>query len=437
MIREPMILVATSDLAGKVRGKAFPVADWGRREARGVGWTPTNVQITCFDLIAETPYGALGDLLLVPDPDTRVEVDFADGGTPENFVLGDIVTLDGAPWECCTRGILKKALDRLETVAGLRLKAAFEHEFHIKAQHYALGEAYTLNGYRAQAPFGETLMAALRAAGLEPDTLMKEYGAGQYEVTVGPSIGVRAADEAVILREVTRATAGRFDQAASFTPIRDPAGVGNGVHIHMSLIDWDGTPRSYDPNGLNGLSEVAGAFAAGVLKYLDAFIALTAPSAISYERLTPHRWSAPFNNLGLRDREAALRICPVTGRHPDAVADQFNFEFRAGDAAASPYLALAAIVHAGVQGIEEGLATPEATEEDLSLLAAAELQRRGYVRVPETLSQALDRFSESETVGQWFDGRFRDVYRAHKQGELSYVKDLPPERVYQLYEAVY
>ena len=189
MKRESMIAAVTSDIAGKVRGKAFPVSHWEKRLKRGVGWTPTNVQITCFDAIADSPYGALGDLLLVPDPDARVEVDFGDDSVPERFALGDILSLEGEPWECCTRSILKKALARLEGVGGVALKAAFEHEFHIMASQYAVGEAYTLSGYRAMAGFGETLMAALHTAGLSPDTLMKEYGAGQYEVTVDPSIG--------------------------------------------------------------------------------------------------------------------------------------------------------------------------------------------------------------------------------------------------------
>ncbi len=437
MMREPLIAAVTSDIAGKVRGKAFPVSQWEKRRKRGVGWTPTNVQITCFDAIAESPYGALGDLLLVPDADARVEVDFGDDGVPERFAFGDIVSLEGEPWECCTRAILKKALGRLEQAAGVRLKAAFEHEFHIMAPQYGVGEAYTLSGYRAQAGFGETLMAALRAAGLSPDTLMKEYGAGQYEVTVDPAMGVRAADEAAILRELTRATAIRCGEAASFTPIRDPSGVGNGVHIHMSLMNADGSPATYDPGGPHGLSATAGAFVAGILKYLDAIVALTAPSAISYERLTPHRWSAAYNNLGFRDREASVRICPVTSRDPAAIASQYNIEFRAADAAASPHLALAAIVHAGVQGIEEGLPSPEATEEDLSLLDADALVARGYVRLPQSLPQALARFMGSDVVGTWFDGDFLGIYHAHKQGELAYLEDLPPQQRYEVYEAVY
>ena len=414
VIREPMIFVATSDFSGKMRGKAFPASDWERRTKRGVGWTPTNVQITCFDHIAESPYGALGDLLLIPDADARMQVDFGDGGPPEDFAFGDIVWLDGAPWECCTRSILKQALARLRDQAGLEVIAAFEHEFQLSAGKRPRGDGYTFAGYRANAAFGETVMAALNGAGLTADTFMKEYGPDQYEVTIAPESALRAADGAAGLRELVRAAALRCDEQASFTPIRDPATVGNGVHLHLSLRDSAGDPATYDAEGPSGLSTEAGAFIAGVLKYLDQMIALTAPSAISYMRLTPHRWSAAFNNMGLRDREAAVRICPTTAKDPEDVARQFNFEYRAADAAASPHLALAAIVHAGAQGIEENLPAPEATEEDLSLLEPDALQERGFIRLPQTLDEALDRLSDSATV-RGFEPPRTVVHRPRKR----------------------
>ena len=91
MIREKMIFVATSDIAGKLRGKAFPAVDIDKRLRRGVGWTPTNVQITCFDAIAESPYGALGDLLLVPDPNTEVKLDFMDGEPADRVAIRRLI----------------------------------------------------------------------------------------------------------------------------------------------------------------------------------------------------------------------------------------------------------------------------------------------------------------------------------------------------------
>ena len=185
------------------------------------------------------------------------------------------------------------------------------------------------------------------------------------------------------------------------------------------------------------MSEITAAFAAGVLKYLDAILALTAPAAISYERRTPHRWSAAYNNLGFRDREASLRVCPVTAKDPLAIARQFNLEYRAADAAACPHLALAAIVHAGVQGIEENLAAPQPTEEDLSLLSTQELTQRGFIRLPDTLDTALERLADSEQVRNWFPEPFVPVYEAHKRSELEYLADMDTEARCAAYEASY
>ncbi|HHI69356.1 MAG TPA: glutamine synthetase [Rhodobacteraceae bacterium] len=437
MIKNPLVFAATSDIAGKVRGKAFPLSDLEKRLQKGVGWTPTNVMITCFDAIADSPFGALGDLLLIPDPDTNVELDFDDGGPVERFMLGDITDLDGKPWGYCTRSILKAALARLKAAGGVNLVSAFEHEFQFKTGGAQPGGAYTLSGFSQRREFGEALMAALEKGGLKPDTFMKEYGANQYEVTNGPGHGVQSADSAVILREVTRMTAKRLGEEVTFTPIRDPAGVGNGVHIHISFLDESGKPTTYDENGVAGMSSLTASFIAGVLKYLDSIIALTAPSDVSYLRLTPHRWSAAFNNLGFRDREASVRICPVTATDPSGIAHQYNFEYRAADAAASPHLALAAIIHAGTQGIEDALPAPAVTEEDLAALSPEELEQRGYVRLPETLESALQRFEGNETVCSWFPEGFAPVYAAHKRGELAYLKDKDTAERCAAYEEIY
>ena len=114
MKREEMVLACCSDLAGKVRGKAFSASEFDKRLRRGVGWTPTNVQITCFDTIAESPFGSLGDLVLIPDPATRVRVALGDTEPVEHFVVGNIRHTSGEPWEFCTRSILQGALERLE-----------------------------------------------------------------------------------------------------------------------------------------------------------------------------------------------------------------------------------------------------------------------------------------------------------------------------------
>jgi len=437
MIREEIVMVCAPDISGQVRGKSFPLADLERRSRRGIGWVPTNVQITTFNSIADSPFGSLGDLLMVPDPDTEVRVDFGDDSPSEHFFLGNILYTDGSPWECCLRGRLAEALDALRAETGLELNSAFELEFQFLEESTNYGPGFGLTGLRKKKHFGEVYLAALREAGVEPDSFLREWGDQQYEVTIHPQLGIKAADHALAIRELARATAERLNDPITFTPIRDINGAGNGVHIHISLVDEAGKPATYDAARTGGLSEIAGQFVAGILHHLPDITALVAPSQISYARLTPHRWSAPFNNLGFRDREAAVRICPVAELPGMDVAKQYNFEFRVGDSAASPHLQLAALVFAGLDGVRNRMEPPAPSEEDLSLLSSGELEKRGIVRLPETLSEALDRLERSDAVASWFGELFQDVYVKHKRGELAFLDGKTFEEACRLYEQVY
>jgi len=402
MHREPLIMVCTCEIAGRVRGKGFPARELPSRMTRGVGWVPTNTMISAFGPIYETPFGTTGDLILTPDANTEVKVDFGDDSAPEHFFLGDIKHLDGTPWECCPRFFLSRALDALHTACGLSLFSAFEHEFVYTGVEEIPGSPYSLDAYRRQGIFGEALTAALRSAGVEPDSFLPEYGARQYEITCAPAAGVRAADHAVIVREIARATAARLGQRAIFAPILDPAAVGNGVHIHFSFRDADGRPCMHDPAGVFGLSPVARHFVAGVLHHLPALCAVTAPSAVSYFRLRPNRWAPTHATLAERDRGASLRICPLLTTPGADPAKQFNVEYRPADAAASPYLALGAMVWAGVDGIRREFSLPE---DDGPAL-------------PTSLGEALDALEATAAATEWFGATYLSAYLMHKRGEL-------------------
>ena len=110
-------------------------------------------------------------------------------------------------------------------------------------------------------------------------------------MTVAPTEGVRAADEAVIVREMARAVAERLGHRAIFAPMLTPQGIGNGTHIHFSLVGEQGRPIVHEPAEPYELSATAAQFAAGVLAHMPAIAAVTAPSVASYYRLTPNRWA--------------------------------------------------------------------------------------------------------------------------------------------------
>src|SRR6266446_1650335 len=126
MIGEELIFVATCDIAGLARGKGFPTRELPLRLVKGVGWTGSNLMMSPFGPIWDTPFGTAGDFMIVPDPAAEVRVDFADGSAIEHFFLGDICNTDGSAWECCPRDFLRRAVRELDEAAGLRLNAAFE-----------------------------------------------------------------------------------------------------------------------------------------------------------------------------------------------------------------------------------------------------------------------------------------------------------------------
>lgn len=436
MKREEIVMLCTSDLAGQVRGKGFPASDLEQRLRKGIGWTPSNSMITAHGSIAPSPWGPFGDTVLLPDPSTHIRVDFGPDHAAENFIMGDICNLDGSPWPVCPRSFLKRVIVAIEERHGLRVRAAFEHEFIYDGIDEMPNGSYALDTFRRQDLFAETYLGALKAAGLDLDTFMPEFGPMQYEVTVGPTVGVACADQAIAVREIARAVATRLGRRASFTPILRPDAVGNGVHVHFSLLDAvSGKPVNHDPRHKNGLSGAAGSFIAGLLKKMPAIVAMTAAASISYLRLAPNRWSAAYNNLGDRDREAGVRICPVFA---DAdISKQYHFEFRAADAAASPYLVLGAILAAGLHGLDTKMPIAEVCEGAPQNLPQADLDRLGIMRLPQSLDEALDTFETDTDLNDIIGTDLKQAYLAHKRFEAGLMRGLSDEDQCARYRQIY
>jgi glutamine synthetase len=264
----------------------------------------------------------------------------------------------------------------------------------------------------------------LRSAGVVPDTFLAEYGPRQYEVTVLPQPALTAADHAVITREMARAAAHHLGHRVIFSPKPDPELVGNGVHIHMSLVDAAGRPATHAPGEPMDLSKPAQHFFAGVLHHMPAICAVTAPSPVSYLRLVPNAWAPTMIDLVRQDRGATLRICPTfAASTPSELARQFHVEFRATDASASPYLALGAVIFAGVDGIRRNLPLPRPPGRPEHL--------------PHSLPEALDQLAANEIVAGWFGPTHFDAYMRFKRVEAEKVAGLSPGELCARYAEVY
>lgn len=435
----PMTTLVTTDLIGITRGRSFPTDELEHYQAAGCGWVPANSALTPQDIIASSnPWGAYGDLRLIPDPSSRVTV----GSGPDvnapalDFIHADIRETDGQAWGACPRTLLRDEIERYRDELGLQVNAAFEHEFNLHAG-VAEHAAFSLEAQRQGAEFGGWLLSALRAGGVEPEMFLPEYGKHQYEITCRPTLGVAAADRAVNVREITREIARQLGLELSFAPKTAAEAVCNGVHLHISLLDLAGQPMLYDAGTSNGLSSTGQHWAAGVLHYLPALCAFTAPTPLSYERLQPHHWSASYACLGQQNREAALRICPTVTLGGKSAAQQFNLEFRAMDATASPHLAMAALLIAGRLGIEQRLALNAITDEIPDSLNDEQRKARGIVALPASLSQALDCLRDSAAFNEWLPKPLLDTYYALKTEELALTEQLSPADLCEHYARLY
>lgn len=421
---ESIAFVGTSDLSGHFRGKGFVLADLENRARFGLGLAPSNIMLSAFGPIHETPFGTAGELALKLDAKTRAQIRSFRERQPLTFFVGDIVTLEGEPWECCPRHFLRRGVDALFKHTGLRLLATFEQEFVYTGNVPQAGLSYSLESFRRGNDFGARVLGALRKIGIKPDSFLAEYAPRQYEVTTAPSVGLKAADDAVITREVIRTVAEDMGHHATLAPILEPNGIGNGTHIHLSLANRDGRPALYDVKRHFDLSQAGRSFIAGIAEHLPAICALTVPSVASYYRLRPGKWAPTTADVGLHDRGAAIRICAGYAKEPEFRARQLNVEFRVTDAAASPYIALGALVHAGLDGIRRGLDLPE------------DVTKTGE-HLPQDLSAALNLLEQSEAVRGWLGDTLADAYLRLKRAEIHALDGLTPEQICQRYAEVY
>ena len=436
MSADELVALVCCDLGAIVRARALFSSALDARLTEGVGWVPANHALTPFGPIAEpNPFGSIGDLRLAPDPATRVRVE--DGGASAlDLILCDIVETDGSPWAACPRSFLRDTLALLESELGARVMASFEHEFQLLLDAPA-ALPFSLEAQRRAEPFATRVMNSLVAAGLEPERFLAEYAAHQFEIPLAAAEGLASADRSVVFREVVREVARRLDMRATFVPLLDPSEAGNGVHVHISLLDVGGRSLLYDSSRAGCLSELGEQFAAGVLRHARALSAFTAASPVSAARLTPHRWSAGAVCLGERNREALLRIPPLVTLGNGDPEQQLRLEYRGADATANPHLALATILRAGLEGIRERLPAPPILDRDPAELDAADAERYGVGALPTSLEESLEALAEDDTARAWLGPLLYEAYISVKHAEIDAASGRELEENCRRYAAIY
>ncbi len=392
------------DNGGIIRGKATHVSKLPTRMQEGIGQTLAMQAFTGVETLASVEgMGPVGEFRLIPDPNTFVVLPYAPSS---GSMMCDMILLDGKPWQACPRTFLKRMIARLAE-HGMRAEAAIEHEFYLAREEggkYLPADhslCYSSIGLDDQAEVIDAILEALESEGVSIELFHAELGPSQQELSIHYADVLRAADNACLVRETVRGVARTFDLLATFAPKPFLDQAGSGAHIHLSLWGNSGSEHTgknlfYDPTQRGGLSEFGKYFTGGVLHHIRALVAITCGSPNSYYRLLPHFWSSAYAAYGFDNREGAIRV-PSTfwGRETESI----NLELKPSDHSGNPYLALGALLAAGLDGIQKRIDPGEPQEIDPGNYSDEEREKRGIRRLPTSLDEALDELERDEMLG--------------------------------------
>ena len=380
-----------TDIFGNLKNVAITPSDIEIAFEEGIGFDGSSI-----DGLASLQDS---DMLVHPDPSTFQVLPWrpSDDGVARMFC--DLRSPDGAPAAGDSRHVLMNMLKRAGAMGySVNIGTAVEY-FCFKSD--SAPEPIDKGGYFDLAPLDnasdlrrETVLT-LEKMGIPVEYSHHEAAPAQQEIDLRFCDALSAADAVVTARLVIKETAHAQGVHASFMPKPIEGQPGSAMHVHQSLFDEHGNvfADANDPDGM-GLSSVAKSYIAGLLKYAPEYMLITNQYVNSYKRLVPGFDAPVLVSWGSRNRSAMVRV----PRYKPGKPSSTRIAVRSVDSAANPYLAYAAMLGAGLKGIEEGLELCAPVEENLFNLSQAEIAERGLKYLPRDLSQAVDEFEKSELM---------------------------------------
>ena len=343
----------------------------------------------------------------------------------------------GEPFDACPRQVLRRQIDKLAQ-RGWVLQTGIEPEFFLlrRTEHgFAAADAqdqldkpsYDLTSLLRRREFLAQLSAGLRACGLEVFQVDHEDAHGQYEINFNHADALTSADHLMLFKMAAQALAEAQGMVFSMMPKPFANQPGSGMHFHVSM--WDGVGENarcmFEHRG-PGLAPLARHFIAGVLAHSAALCAIAAPTVNSYKRLVVGEslsgttWAPAYVAHGPNNRTALVRT--LDGR----------FEWRLPDASANPYLATAALIAAGLDGIDRKLDPGGECTDDLFELSLGTIQARGIVLLPQNLVDAVQALEGDEVIraalGDTLANQFMQLKRAEWTAYAQHVSDWELQR---------
>jgi glutamine synthetase len=398
-----------NDLEGHL--KSFAITPGELEDALDDGMGFDGSSITGFNAIEES------DMIAIPDPGTFQLMPWKEGETKVCRMICDIVTPDGQPYAGDPRYVLRRALERMQSMGFDTFNVGPELEYFIFEDDKGT-ETLDEGGYFAQTTLDaatelrQDTVHALESMGIPIEYVHHEVGPSQHEIDMRFAPALEMADHTLTYRLIVKEIAKKAGYHATFMPKPIFGENGSGMHTHQSLFS-EGRNAFFDREDKWHLSTVGKAFIAGQLRHAREIAAVFAQWVNSYKRLVPGYEAPVYVAWSQRNRSALIRIPVYKPGHEQAT----RAEIRCPDPACNPYLTFACLLQAGLEGIEKGYELPDPMETNLYHLTAEQRRERGIVALPETLGEAIDELAGSDLVRNALGPHIFDRYIEIKRQE--------------------
>ncbi|MBI4172956.1 MAG: glutamine synthetase [Actinobacteria bacterium] len=388
---ESMLLWFT-DLEGHLKSFAITPNELEGALDDGMGFDGSS--ITGFNAIEES------DMVAIPDPGSFQIMPWKPGETKVGCMICDVVTPDGVPYEGDPRYVLQKSLKRMQDMGFDTFNVGPELEYFLfkdgnGTETLDEGGYFAMTALDAATELRDETIKALESMGIQIEYHHHEVGPSQHEIDMRFAPALQMADHTITYRLIVKEIAAKNGVYATFMPKPLFGENGSGMHTHMSLFK-DGRNAFFDPEDAYHLSSVAKAFIAGQLRHARELSAVFAQWVNSYKRLVPGFEAPVYVAWSQRNRSALIRIPFYKPGSEQAT----RAEIRCPDPACNPYLTFACLLHAGLDGIEQGYELSDPMETNLYHLTAEERRELGIVSLPETLGEAIDELAGSELMAR-------------------------------------
>ncbi len=404
-----------TDILGIVKNVSIPAKQAKKAFDEGIWFDGSSIE--GFVRIQES------DMRLDPDPDTFAIMPWREkAGTKTARLIADVTNTDGQPFEGDPRYILKSVINEAKDM-GYDMYAGPEPEFFVfeKQDGEPTLETHDSGGYFDLAPkdlasdLRRDIIYTLERMNFEVEASHHEVAQGQHEIDFKYADGITTADNIATFRSVVRAVAEVNDLHATFMP-KPISGInGSGMHTHVSLFE-DGKNAFHNPNNEFNLSNTADSFLAGLLEHAPAITAICNPTVNSYKRLIPG-YEAPVY-IAWSDVNRSALIRKPAARAPEST----RIELRSPDPSCNPYLALATILKAGLDGIKKGLEAPDPIRENIYEFTEEKRKDYGIKTLPGNLSDAITALEKDKVILDALGDHIADKFIEAKNQEYQRYK---------------